>query len=51
VPVTDDNLTITRLENHTIVETSYTRPVSLFPGFTYQWPFTMKVDTFILPGS
>ena len=51
VPVTDDNLTITRQENHTIVETAYTRPVSLFPGFTYQWPFTMKVDTFVMPGS
>ena len=51
VPVTDENLTITRSENHTIVESSYTRPVSFFPGSVYQWPFTVKVDTFVLPGS
>jgi hypothetical protein len=49
VPVTDETLTIRRLENHTIVESSYIRPVNLFPGFTYKWPFTLKVDTFTAP--
>ena len=51
VPVTDENLTIRREENHTIVESSYTRPVNFFPGVTYQWPFTLRVDTFTLAGT
>ena len=51
VPVTDENLTIRQQDNHTIVESSYTRPVNFFPGFTYQWPFTLRVDTFTLAGS
>jgi hypothetical protein len=51
LPVTDENLTIRREENHTIVESSYTRPVNFFPGFTYPWPFTLKVDTFTLAGA
>jgi hypothetical protein len=51
VPVTDDNLTISQQDNHTVVETAYTRPLSFLPGFTYQWPFSLKVDTFVLPGS
>jgi len=51
VPVTDETLTIRRQENHTIVESSYTRPVNLFPGVTYPWPFTLKVDTFSLAGA
>ena len=48
VPVTDENLTIRLPQNHTIVESSYTRPVNFFPGFTYPWRFTVKVDTFTL---
>jgi hypothetical protein len=51
VPVTDESLTIRQQENHTIVESSYTRPVNLFPGFTYPWPFSLKVDTFSLAGA
>ena len=49
VPVTDANLSI-RIDGHrTIVESSYTRPVELAPGFKYQWPFTMRVDLFTTP--
>ena len=49
VPVTDENLSI-RVEGHQIiVETSYTRPVELVPGYKYQWPFTMRVDVFTTP--
>jgi hypothetical protein len=51
VPVTDENLTVRRKDNHTIVESSYTRPVNFFPGFTYKWPFTLQVDTFTAPKS
>jgi len=46
VPLTDENLSIRRDAHETIVETSYKRPVELVPGYTYQWPFTMRVDVF-----
>jgi hypothetical protein len=46
IPVTDENLSVTRRDNHTIVDGGYQRPIDLFPGFTYDWPFTVHVDTF-----
>ena len=46
VPVTDENLAIRRDDKHTIVDSTYTLPVDLFPGYTYPWPFTVHVDTF-----
>ena len=48
VPVTNENLSVKILENHTIVETSYTRPVNLLPGFSYPWTFSVSVDTYTL---
>jgi hypothetical protein len=47
IPVSDENLTVTRQENHTIVEGAYREAIDLFPGFTYKWPFTVHIDTFI----
>ena len=49
IPVNDDNLAIRREENHTIVEGSYKKSVQLLPGFKYDWPFTVHIDTFTLP--
>jgi hypothetical protein len=46
IPVTDENLSVTRRDNHTIVDGAYKRPIDLLPGFTYEWPFTVHVDTF-----
>ena len=46
VPVSNENLSVKIVDKHTIVETSYTRPVSLLPGFSYPWPFSVSVDTF-----
>jgi hypothetical protein len=48
IPVTDENLTVTRQEGHTIVDGSYQRPIDLLPGFKYNWPFTVHIDTFIV---
>ena len=48
VPVTQENLTVRIVDTHTIVETSYARPVELLPGFTYRWPFSAQVDTLTL---
>ena len=45
VPVSDDNLTVQLVENHTLVDSSYTRPVELVPRFSYPWRFTVHTDT------
>ena len=47
-PIDPDAITIRRAEEHTIVETSYSKPVALVPGYEYQWPFTMSVDAFVI---
>ena len=49
VPVTEDTFTLLRQDKHTTIDGSYTRPVDLFPGVVYPWPFTWHVDTFTLP--
>jgi hypothetical protein len=46
LPVSDDMLSVRREDQHTIVDTAYTQPVELFPGYTYPWPFTIHVDTY-----
>jgi hypothetical protein len=51
IPVTDDNLTITHQDTHTVVDGSYRRQIDLFPGFTYPWPFTVHVDVFSMIGA
>ncbi len=45
VPVTVENFTLRREENHTIAEGTYTRPVELLPGFSYPFTFKWRVDT------
>jgi hypothetical protein len=51
IPVTDDNLTVTRRNQHTIVDGTYTQPLDLIPGFRVRWPFTVHVDVFATPGA
>ena len=48
VPVTDENLTITNEDSHTIVDGAYTRSLDLFPGFKYDWAFKVHVDTSVI---
>src|SRR5262245_32463821 len=50
IPVTDESLTITSRDNHTIVEGSYVKTLELVPTFKYSWPFKVYVDTFVLEG-
>ena len=45
VPLTEQSFTLERDERHTVVAGSYTRPVGLFPGFSYNWPFRWHVET------
>jgi len=50
IPVTDQTLTITTRDNHTIVEGAYTRTLEIVPTFKYDWPFKVYVDTFVVEG-
>ena len=45
IPVTDDEVTITTSEHHTVVDGGYTRIIELVPGYKYPWEFTFHVDT------
>ena len=45
IPVTDDQVTLTTTEQHTIVDGGYTRTIEVAPGFKYPWEFTFHVDT------
>ena len=49
VPVEPNALSITHQDKHTMVHASYIKPVELLPGFIYQWPLTLNVDTFASP--
>jgi hypothetical protein len=45
IPVTDDQVTLTTSEHHTVVEGGYTRIIEVVPGYQYPWEFTFHVDT------
>jgi len=47
LPIDAGQLTVTHQETHTVVETSYTRVVELFPGIIYPWPFKVHVDAYV----
>jgi hypothetical protein len=49
VPVSNEDLTIQVVNNHTLVDSSYTRRVEFVPGFSYSWPFTVHTDTVKAP--
>ena len=45
VPVSDENLTVQGNRQHTTVDSAYTRPVKLLPGYAYPWQFRVHTDT------
>jgi hypothetical protein len=47
-PVDADSVQVTKNEQHTYIEASYTKPVAVLPGYEYQWPFSMKADGFLI---
>jgi hypothetical protein len=52
VPLAEDALLVRKNElNHTIIDGAYETPVDLFPGYTRQWPFSLHVDVFSVPGA
>ncbi len=47
-PIDPEAVSVRRDEEHTRIETSYIKPVALFPGYEYQWPFALKIDAFVV---
>ena len=45
VPLTEDQLTVRRQDEHTFVDGSYVQPVDVVPGYRYRWAFTFNIDT------
>jgi len=45
VPVSDENLTIRVVDDHTLVDSAYTRRIELAPRFTYLRSFTVHTDS------
>jgi len=51
LPIDEEHLVVRRVDGTlTTVDTTYTRTVELFPGFTYQWPFLVHVDAYTKVG-
>jgi len=47
-PVDADAVAIRREEHHTYIDSTYKKPILLFPWYEYQWPFTLSVDGFVV---
>ena len=45
IPITEEDVTLTSAEHHTIVDGDYTRTIEIVPGFEYPWPFKFHIDT------
>ena len=46
LPIDEGQLTVTRVETRTTVNTAYTRVIELFPGFTSPGPFKGPVEAY-----
>ena len=44
VPVTEDEVSVSHVGQHTHVEVSYVTSIELVPGFKRPWPLSFKVD-------
>ena len=47
VPIKAEDFVIKAVPTHYMVDVSYIRPIDVFPGYTYQWPFAVHVDVFV----
>ena len=47
-PLDADAISVNRNEQHTFIEASYTKPIAILPGYEYQWPFSLKVDGYVI---
>ncbi len=43
-PLAAEAIAVRRAEHHTFIEGSYTKLVTVLPGYDYAWPFSLNVD-------
>jgi hypothetical protein len=48
VPVTEDNVSVSHVGQHTTVQVSYVTSIELVPGFKRPWPLSFGVDVLTL---
>jgi hypothetical protein len=48
VPVTEDEVAVSHVGQHTFVEVNYVTSIELLPGFKRPWPLAFKVDVLTL---
>lgn len=44
-PIAADGVAIRREDTHIYIEGSYTKAVAIFPGYEYQWAFSLSADS------
>ena len=47
-PVDGDAVDVRHDQNHLYIDMSYTKPVALFPGYVYEWPFRIDADGLLI---
>jgi hypothetical protein len=48
IPLEYEGLTIKHINNHTIIDGSYVKPIDVVPTFRYNWPFQFHIDTYVV---
>ena len=48
VPLTYESFTVNQVNNHTIIDGSYVKPIDVVPTYRYNWPFQFHIDTFVV---
>jgi len=51
LPLSDDNVSVRRQNEHTLVDGAYTQVVEVFPGVRYPWAFKWSVDVLSIAGA
>ena len=47
-PLEAEAVEVRKDEQHTYIDGSYVKTISLFPGYDYPWPFVIKIDGFVI---
>jgi hypothetical protein len=48
IPVDGEAVSVTRRDNHTYIDATYTERIELLPRYFYPWEFRMNVDAFTI---
>lgn len=48
IPLEPSRVQVRRIDNHTLIDASYSESIELLPRYYYPWRFDVNVDTFTL---